>query len=940
MNTRTPRSVLLSIVVVPACTISLLAQTPPPPPPADQTNNEPVIRLDTFTVNTSKDTGYVAVDSLAGGRNNTPIALTPSSMSSLTSVFINDLQLTDVRSALRWTLNVVPVSFNGGHDGGGDVFNSWSYNIRGAGTGPQGGNPPTVNYFPFYGVKDLFNVDRLEVDRGPNSILFGVGNLGGTVSTYTKIPRFDRDFVTLDLSTSNYGGGRAVVDVNQLVSVRSDRDLGIRINLLGDRDAGWRNGDVTKKYGAAIATRLKLSDNTAVRLDVEGYTQETPQFAVNLADNYSKWDHQTNSPTWGAAPVGTAPTASMAEWGGPQYTWIWIPSERTLMNWGAGYRGTGLADGGTALLRPDPYVLGNTGQTVPGLPSREFTVGPKDGTFNWRYYTATLYFDQKLGEHAEFELSAYRYDDKGVAKNFESPGNAYVDINQQLPNGQPNPGYGKLYSDMFLDRQIQDHSANEFRGQFNYHFDATAFNVPIHEWLSVSAGGEMHLLTTHQYMATIMNGYDPNNWTHNMIWAREYWDSPNTPINIPSTLNGSPIVYLPLPFNWFDHNLTEKIRYGGIVSQTRLWQDRVNVTLGARRDKYDSNLLNLRGTGNVPTIESDSGTTYSAGFVGYVTQALGITYNYSENFAPIGGGVAPSLYGERFGPATGTSNSIGLRLATKDHKYYVSANYYQDKAHGRISTDNVDLQGAWNEYFQAGGTATDIGPAGTVTGTPGSLHANMSYADTEDVKDSGYEIEAVANPTDNLRLQLGWSLPKSVVQSDLPGSRKYFAAHLPEWQPVASSNPSDPIAASHAANLQRIISNSQLTLANTAVPATSAGLVKSTLNFFAVYTFTNEWANGLSIGAGATALGKQNISTGGALSSPSYTTYSALVAYNTAFNAMGRRMHVKIQLNVDNLTDNKNLVFTGYTAFGTLNQGAGYNFVDPRKYTLSANLTF
>lgn len=943
MNTMTKRLLASACWLALGLTAPLVAQTAPPDSttgatPAALAANNPVVVLNPFVVDTSKDTGYIAMNSLAGGRNDMPIALTPSSMSTLTTAFIDDLQLTDVRDALRWTLNVVPVSWNGGHDGGGDVFNSWSYNIRGAGTGPQGGNPPTVNYFPFYGVKDLFNVERVEIDRGPNSILFGVGNFGGSVSTYTKQPRFDTSFENLNLTVNSFGGVRLVADVNQTATLLAKDDLGIRVSLLGDHDQGWRKDDLTKKWGAAVATSWKATDSTTIRLDFEGYKQQTPQFAENLTDNYSQWDGKTNSATWGAAPTGgTSPTNSMAEWGGPSSTQIWIPSEGTLMNWGAGYRGAGLSDGPYyqyAVMRPYAYSLGNLGVTVPALPNRDFTVGPSDGLFTWKYYTATAYVDQRISPHAEFELSAYRYSDEGVAKNFESPGSANVDINKQLPNGQANPEYGQLYSDMFLDRQIQDHSVNEVRGQFNYHFDTSLFNIPVKEWLSASAGAEMHLLTTRQYIATTMNGYNPNNWTANMVWAREYWNSPNTAINLPSSFNGNPIVYLPLPFNWFDHNLTEKIKYVGAVSQTRLWDDRLSVTLGARHDSYTSDLYNVRGTNNIPVLESDAGTTYSAGLVGYVVPWFGLTYNYSENFAPIGGGVAPSLAGAQFGPATGKSNTVGFRVSTNDGKYYIVGNYYEDKAHGRISNDSVGFQSIWNDYFKAGGTAIDIGPAGVVTGGPGNLHANMSFADTQDVKDSGYELEATANPTPNLRLQAGWSLPKSVSDNDLPGSRAYYAAHLAEWQAIASS--SNPFAGQVAQDL----TNAQRTLTNTSASVTNAGLVKSTFNFFAVYTFTNDWANGFSIGGGATVLGQQYISTGGTATSPGYSVWSGLLAYKITFHTLGREIHTKFQLNVDNLLDSKNLVYTGYNTFSTLTQGSGYYFLTPRRFTLSANFQF
>src|ERR1035438_445580 len=235
----------------------------------------PVV-LNAFTVDTSTDVGYVAVNSLAGGRNNTPLAITPTTVSALTAEFIDDLQLTNATDALKWTMNAIPQNLTP-NVGSGNEFNSWAVNLRGAGAGPQGGTAPTVNYFPIYAIKDFFNVDRFELDLGPNSILFGVGSLGGTVSA-----------------------------------------------------------------------------------------------------------------TWGAAPTGgTANTQSMAEWGGPSSFQLWIPALGSFGNWGAGYAGTGLAAGPfytNAVLRPNSYSLQNPGywpagtgtETMPALPSRDFTVGPTD----------------------------------------------------------------------------------------------------------------------------------------------------------------------------------------------------------------------------------------------------------------------------------------------------------------------------------------------------------------------------------------------------------------------------------------------------------------------------------------------------------------------------------------------------------------------------------
>jgi hypothetical protein len=470
------------------------------------------------------------------------------------------------------------------------------------------------------------------------------------------------------------------------------------------------------------------------------------------------------------------------------------------------------------------------------------------------------------------------------------------------------------------------------------------FNVPVKEWLSASGGYQLHLLLTREYNGSFTDyplPWNTNNWTEDMIWAREYFDHPNTAINLPSEINGHPVSYQALPFNWFDHDLAEEVKYLGAVSQTRLWDDRLNITLGARHDSYYSDLLqSVRPPFGLPypqghAFEDDTGNTYSAGVVGYFTKTLAAVYNFSENFAPIGGGTSPGLNGEAFGPATGKSNSFGLRFSTDDGKYYITTDYYVDKSHGRITGDNIPIQSIWNDYYKAGGTATDLGPSGILSGTAPNQQTEFNYADTEDIKDSGYEISATANPSKNWRFQASYAVPKSQEDNDLPGSRAYFASHLNEWQQVA--NGSNSFAGQVATDLN----NAELTLHNTAIPATNAGVVKSTFNLVAAYTFTDTWAQGLTIGAGATALGKQETTTGGMLYSPAYTTYIAFLRYETVYELAGKKCHVVYALNVDNLTNDQNLVFTGFNQNSSgMTQGANYYFLEPRKFTFSVSAKY
>ncbi len=921
------------------------AQTAPAP------GEESPIALQTFTVSVDKDNGYIAVDSLSGGRLDTPLRVTPAPVSSMTRAFINDLQLTNVQQALSWSLNVVPTDFRNGISGAaaGEVFNYWSVSIRGD-SHVQGGNPPTKNYFPTFMDIDTYTVDRIETDSGPNSILFGIGDIGGALAVYTKTARFDKNFSNVGLSFYNYGGYRLTADVNQHVG-----NLAVRLNALLANEKGWKDGDNNKKKAVDLAATYKFSNNTQVRVEIEGWKQEKTVFAQGIQDGTSLWNKSTNSPTWGAVianegsnPISTpgAPgVTTMSAWGGPNNYYVWTPSVG-LMNWAGGARsmGTGDIEWG-AYLRPTSFVDGPSGATVMALPNRHWAITPADGLLKPNVLTATLNFEQRINPNSEFIISGYRYEDDQKAKNFEGAGGGQgtgvnYDLNKQLPNGQTNPNYGKLFSDFFLDEQIQDHWVNEIRGQFNYHFDTKLWGVPLNQLFSVSAGEQVTEYDARQYQAQVRNHYDENNWTQTMVWGRVYWDQPQRALAVPSVFNGQNIVYTPLPFNWYDFNSKQTIKYYGAFEQTRLWDDRLNISAGIRHDSYENWKVGLRGTTNVPTVASGSGNTYSVGAVGYVLPWLGLVANLSENYQPAAGGLAPTIFGATLGPSFGKGKNYGVRVSTEDGKYYASAIWYNDTSHDITGGDSPDFQGIWNDYFAAGGTNTSIGPAGNVTGGPGTYHANMSYIDTYDVKYTGFEFEATANPTKNLRLQVHYSVPKGEKTNDGPNASAYFAQKLSTWQAVAGG--STPAATKLASDL----ANAQNTINSVKATTITGHLIKEKFNFFATYSFTEEALKGWSVGGGATMLGKQygnpwDTVNGQRTLSPGYTTWSALVAYAADFESMGHRVHARFQLNADNLFGKDTLIFLNYQGYGNnLTQGMDYNLLPPRKLTFSANFEF
>ena len=145
-----------------AAPLATEAQTAPPP------TKESAVVLSPFQVNTSRDSGYVASSTLAGTRLNSELWDTPAAISVFTSEFLSDIGVLDVKSSLNFALNSSEDTSN--YTGNFLVANDVNIQIRGFVDAAVG-----RNYFTWRLSSDVFNVERIDFSRGPNSVLFGVG---------------------------------------------------------------------------------------------------------------------------------------------------------------------------------------------------------------------------------------------------------------------------------------------------------------------------------------------------------------------------------------------------------------------------------------------------------------------------------------------------------------------------------------------------------------------------------------------------------------------------------------------------------------------------------------------------------------------------------------------------------------------------------------------
>ncbi|MGH7946163.1 MAG: TonB-dependent receptor plug domain-containing protein, partial [Opitutaceae bacterium] len=508
------------------------------------------IVLSPFEVTSDKDTGFAAAGSLAGGRLAGELRDTPVAYSVMTREFIDALGITDLLEASEWSTGNTERL----HVGGRDFFgNTGEYSTRGFISTAQannGGNRQR-NFFPMFSFGESYNLERYDFGRGPNSILFGNGSLGGVSSSTTKRAKTDRDFQTIKMSFGSWQKFRSELDVNQPLL---DKKAAVRVALLWQDSEGWRMNEFDNRRGAFLATTFKPFKNTEIRLEGEYYRHARLSGRTDINDRFSGWDGVTvyNSP----APLATLPANANAlgisRNGANHYVFDPFGPANAIMH----YRNDPITRGGgetaTTPIAGFTQVGGsfNTNaatlvhaQNVPAgrfdtaiansffRPfSEEFTTVP-DGPEQIQYFRdVQLTVTQRVGDHLFFEIAA----DVNTSDLFINGGNSAlqnirIDINRVLPNGAPNPNFLQPYSEADLQRNRFAHNNRNFRGAAAYVMPANRFGKFTFNVL----GGINHRERNQDYrFLTLNEGSDHRQWGHpaqQAVTIRRYWNAPSRP---------------------------------------------------------------------------------------------------------------------------------------------------------------------------------------------------------------------------------------------------------------------------------------------------------------------------------------------------------------------------------------------------------------------------
>jgi hypothetical protein len=472
----------------------------------EEVDDENVVELSPFEVTGDTDIGYQATATLAGTRLRTDLRDIGSSISIVNEEFLNDTASTNLEDVLVFTPNTevggLGGNFTGSQGFGNPIPELQRDNQQGGVTRIRGLSAAdlTRDYFVTDIPFDTFNTDRVEVQRGANSALFGLGSPGGIVNASTIRADFLGNRGRVRFETDNYGTLRYSMRYNQMIGDMA----AVRVAGLAEDKGYEQKGADTSDDRIFAAATVKLPFGLTVRGSAESAAREgsRPDFIppndaitpwINLgkpvvgspaeggaifrgngtffpgrnnnqvmtlalpgtSSGYNAWyqDPSNPEPTWGGTafvrrgeglpnPFGPI-TGSPGEW------MMLMPfTETEIIRRTGGFRSDGsrVADGTAGFYSLSNVSYQITDRSIFDYRKNLFSGGTSRNASDWEVYTAAIegnYFDNRLG----FEVSYYEQEFNSSGNN-SLQGNMqrsiYIDPNQYLIGTTNNQGDGPL----------------------------------------------------------------------------------------------------------------------------------------------------------------------------------------------------------------------------------------------------------------------------------------------------------------------------------------------------------------------------------------------------------------------------------------------------------------------------------------------------------------
>ncbi|MFP7721952.1 TonB-dependent receptor [Lysobacter sp. A3-1-A15] len=118
-------------------------------------------------------------------------------------------------------------------------------------------------------IRDIYNVERVEVLKGPNAMVFGRGGVGGVINRVTKVAD-GNTYGELGVQVGSFDRARGVFDFGQPITAGSS----FRVTGLYEDSESFRDGFELERYGINPTFAFGIGDATSVVLGYEYFSDE------------------------------------------------------------------------------------------------------------------------------------------------------------------------------------------------------------------------------------------------------------------------------------------------------------------------------------------------------------------------------------------------------------------------------------------------------------------------------------------------------------------------------------------------------------------------------------------------------------------------------------------------------------------------------------------
>ena len=238
-------------VALPNATIAQNATPPSYLPP-----NGEVVQLEKLLVSGQSDTiSYDTQRSVSSTKTDTALVDVPQAITVVTRELIDDQAMRGIGDLTRYVPGVGIAQGEGNRD---------TPVLRGNSTTADffvDGMRDDVQYF-----RDLYNVDRVEVLKGPNAMIFGRGGSGGLINRITKLAggAARRE---LTLQAGSWDQFRATFDLGQPLT----QSLSLRVTGLAETSGSYRDAVTLKRQGVNPTLAWRLAARTTLSAGYEHF---------------------------------------------------------------------------------------------------------------------------------------------------------------------------------------------------------------------------------------------------------------------------------------------------------------------------------------------------------------------------------------------------------------------------------------------------------------------------------------------------------------------------------------------------------------------------------------------------------------------------------------------------------------------------------------------